>query len=197
MDIKISSLSPLAIQAQGEGVNITAHATGNEHLRGTWKAWVDWNKDGDFNDAGEEVYNIQGFAGSSVTFGFVIPAAQTPGNYRMRIRVNNGTDWLGGETFGFDFSPCDNFTEGGWFGDDNYGETEDYLFTVIENCSAKIDNVTHGSNCGTGTVTLGATGTVGTVAYRWYANETGGAPITTTGTGSWTTQALVLQPLIG
>ena len=183
-----TSLSPLAIQAQGEGVNITAHATGNVHLRGTWKAWVDWNKNGDFDDAGEEVYNIQGFAGSSVTFGFVIPAAQTPGNYRMRIRVNNGTDWFGGETFGFDFSPCDDFENGFW--EDNYGETEDYLFTVIENCSAKIDNVTHGSNCGTGTVTLQATGTAGTTAYNWYANETGGAPIATTGTGSWTTPSI-------
>ncbi len=186
-----TSLTPLAIQAQGEGVNITANCTGNTHLRGTWKAWVDWNDDGDFNDSGELVYNIQGFAGSSVTFGFVIPASQTPGNYRMRIRVNNGSSWLGSETFGFNFSSCDNFEYGsGMFSDDNYGETEDYLFTVIANCAATITSVTNGSTCGSGIVNLNASGSSGTTEYRWYTSETGGSPVATTPTGSWNTPSL-------
>ncbi|AWM14260.1 hypothetical protein DI487_10610 [Flavobacterium sediminis] len=186
-----TSLTPLAIQAQGEGVNITANCTGNDHLRGTWKAWVDWNNDGDFSDSGELVYDIQGFAGSSVTFGFVIPASQTPGDYRMRIRVNNGSSWLGSETFGFNFSSCDNFEYGsGMFSDDNYGETEDYIFTVIENCSATITDVTNGSTCGSGIVSLNANGSSGTTEYRWYANETGGSPLATTPSGNWNTPNL-------
>jgi hypothetical protein len=186
-----TTLPTLAIQAQGEGINITANSTGNVLLRGTWKAWVDWNGDGDFNDSGELIYNIQGFAGSSVTFGFVIPAGQTPGDYRMRIRVNNGSSWLGGETFGFDFSPCDDFNMGsGMFSDDNYGETEDYLFTVIENCATRITSVTNGNTCGSGAVTLNTTGSSGTTQYKWYTNETGGTPIATTTTGTWTTPVL-------
>jgi hypothetical protein len=189
-----TALTPLAEQAQGEGVNIVAYATGTAHLRGTWKAWVDWNKDGDFTDAGEEVYNIYGFAGSSVTFGFAIPATQTPGNYKLRIRVNNGTDWFGDETFGFDFTPCDNFTTPGGFSDDNYGETEDYLFKVIAKCNSLITTITDGERCGTGTVSLGATATSGVTEFRWYSALTGGALIgtsTPTGTSTtWTTPSL-------
>ena len=89
-----TSLPNIAVQAQGEGLNVLAYSTGATLLRGTWKAWVDWNVDGDFDDAGEEVYNLYGFVGSSVTFGFVIPPAQTPGNYRLRIRVNKGLFYM-------------------------------------------------------------------------------------------------------
>ena len=184
-----TTLSPLASQAQGEGVNIVAYATGTTMLRGAWKAWVDWNKDGDFTDAGEEVFNIYGFAGGSVTFGFAIPAAQTPGNYRMRIRVNNGTNWLGSETYGFDFTSCSNFTTtGGWFPDSDYGETEDYLFTVVAKCNSLITAVGNGETCGTGTVVLEATASTGVTEFRWYSALTGGTLVgTSTPTGLTTT----------
>ena len=190
-----TTLSPLASQAQGEGVNIVAYATGTTMLRGTWKAWVDWNNDGDFTDTGEEVFNIYGFAGGSVTFGFAIPAAQTPGNYRMRIRVNNGTNWLGNETYGFDFTSCSNFTTtGGWFPDSDYGETEDYLFTVVAKCNSLITAVGNGETCGTGTVNLGATASSGVTEFRWYNALTGGTLVGTsvpTGlTTTWTTPSI-------
>lgn len=182
-----TTLPVKAIQAQGEGINIVARSNGIVHVRGTWKAWVDWNKNGTFQPATEEVYNIQGFAGADATFGFVIPPTTPPGDYRIRIRVNNGTDWLGGETFGFDFSPCDNFTEGVWFGDDNYGETEDYLFTVVTKCNSLITSITNGETCGTGTVNLGATATAGVTEFRWYTTATGGSYTTSPVVGSSTT----------
>ncbi|MEZ4852772.1 GEVED domain-containing protein [Flavobacterium sp.] len=185
-----TTLTPLAEQAQGEGVNIVAYATGTTFLRGTWKAWVDWNKDGDFTDAGEEVFNIYGFAGGSVTFGFAIPTAQAPGDYRLRIRVNNGDD--GAETFGFDFDPCDDFDSGFW--EDNYGETEDYLFTVVAKCNSLITSVTDGEICGTGTVDLEAEATSGVTEFRWYNALTGGSLVgTSTPSGTtttWTTPSL-------
>lgn len=49
--------------------------------------WVDWNKDGDFVDAGESVYNSAGYV-SGVTSSFTVPAAQAVGDYRMRIIAN-------------------------------------------------------------------------------------------------------------
>ena len=52
-----TGLTPLAQQAQGEGVNIKVSCTGtgtNRFLRGRWKAWVDWNGNGDFTDPGED-----------------------------------------------------------------------------------------------------------------------------------------------
>ena len=181
-----TTLPVKAIQAQGEGINIVARSNGTVHVRGTWKAWVDWNKNGTFQPATEEVYNIQGFAGADATFGFVIPPTTPPGDYRIRIRVNNGTNFWG-ETFGFDFSPCDNFTEGGWFGVDNYGETEDYLFTVVTKCNSLITSITNGETCGTGTVNLGATATAGVTEFRWYTTATGGSYTTSPVVGSSTT----------
>lgn len=182
-----TGLANKARQAQGEGINVVATSDGTTLVRGTWKAWVDWNKDGDFYDAGELVYNIYGFVGKNVTFGFVIPAGAIPGDYRIRIRVNNSAD-MWGEAYGFDFNPCENFGSSG--GITNYGEAEDYLFTVISSCDANIATVTNGNSCGPGTVNLAATGTGGVTQYRWYANEFGGAPIATTAAGNWTTPVL-------
>lgn len=51
------------------------------------KIWVDWNNDGDFNDAGEEVYS--GLSGTTspntLSSSFVVPAGATIGNHRVRI----------------------------------------------------------------------------------------------------------------
>ena len=75
---------PKAIQAQGEGVNLEVQASN----LGIIKAWVDWNKDGDFSDPGELVYTSGNISCLSTTFGFVIPTIQPIGDYRIRIRIN-------------------------------------------------------------------------------------------------------------
>ena len=62
---------PKSIQAQGGAINMKLSSNS---VRGFWKVWVDWNKDGDFLDSGEEVYNPGGFLFSSTTFGFIIPS---------------------------------------------------------------------------------------------------------------------------
>ena len=185
-----TTLPNKAIQAQGEGVNIVARSAGADFTRGTWKAWVDWNKNGTFEPSTEEVYNIQGFASADVTFGFVVPPATTPGDYRIRIRVNNGFDWwYFAETLGFDFLPCDDFEENApydsWIED--HGETEDYLFTVVAKCNSLITSKADGSTCGTGAVSLGATATSGVTEFRWYTTATGGSYTTSAPTGLSTT----------
>lgn len=174
-----TSLSNIAKQAQGEGVNISMQMSS----RGYVKAWVDWNKDGDFTDANETVYNTAGIATYSTTFGFVVPSNQAVGNYRIRIRVNKDDNTYPYDTNAIStFDSCQNINY--------YGETEDYLFTVIASCSAIISSVTDGSNCGAGAVTLSATATGSPTQFKWYANEFGGTPIATTATGSWTTPSL-------
>lgn len=167
------SLGSRATQAQGEGVNIFVN-TGTGGVRNYLKAWVDWNKDGAFDTTTEVVYQCTS-AFLNTTFGFQIPIDATPGNYRIRLRVNSSTS--GNNTFG----PCGNLTTG--------GETEDYLFTVIENCAAKITSITDGVNCGTGSVTLNAVGSSGTTSYRWYESATGGTYTSTTST-SWDTPSI-------
>ncbi|UQD54974.1 GEVED domain-containing protein [Flavobacterium sp. K5-23] len=188
-----AALPSKAKQAAGEGINIVSTCDGTVMGRGTWKAWVDWNNDGDFVDAGEEVYNIQGWVGQTQTFGFVIPAGQTPGDYRIRIRVNNGETYYGPptkawvENYGFDFNPCENFGSPG--SAKYYGEAEDYLFTVISSCASKITSITPNFTCGTDTVNLAASG-IGAIGYNWYDSEFEGNLLATTATGNWKTSPI-------
>ena len=196
-------------QAQGGGVNISFES----NSRGTWKAWVDWNKDGDFTDAGELVYTSAGVAMITNTFGFIIPNGATPGDYRVRIRTYNAFgnynatggacddpsyEYYGDGAGHFDsctqFNTYSQFINNGCGGATvnftEYGEAEDYLFTVVEMCLANIVTVTDGEICGPGAVNVSVTGTPGTTQYRWYSAETGGALLATTATGNWTTPAI-------
>ena len=174
-----SAIPDRSRQAQGEGINISTQTTN----RGYLKAWVDWNRDGDFQDAGETVYDVGGIASYSTTFGFIIPPAQPIGNYRVRIRINKDDNVAPIDPNAIStFDECQNI--------DYYGETEDYTFTVVASCSAIITSVTDGTTCGTGTVDLNATSAGSPTEYRWYTTEFGGTPLGTTATGSWTTPSI-------
>ena len=176
-------------QAQGEGINIyVGGANSSSANRGHWKAWVDWNKDGTFSESSEKVYDSGDIATSTTTFGFVIPPTAAPGDYRIRIRVYNSYKNGGGESWSYNFTACEIFSgSGGW---NEYGEAEDYLFTVEESCPAIIKSVTNGQSCGSGPIALAATGSIGTTSFLWYSNLTGGTALATTPTGSWTTLPL-------
>lgn len=173
-----------SIQAQGEGINVFVETVGG---RGHIKAWVDWNLDGLYDFNTEEVFDSATIGTSSTTFGFVIPPTQPLGDYTIRIRLYNsfaGTN----EYFGYDFDSCEDINTNAGYTE--YGETEDYTFTVIQSCPAIIDSITEGSNCGNGTVDLEAVGSTGTLLYHWYANDTDATPIASTASTSWTTPAL-------
>lgn len=123
------------------------------------KAWVDWNQNGVY-DSTEKVYDSGSILGPGTIFGFVVPAGTAPGIYKIRLRTHRGT-WY--------YRPCGSLSD---------GETEDYKFEVIADCSAKIiaTNVgpDDGFRCGTGPVRITAQGSVGTTHYRWYDSEFGG-----------------------
>lgn len=174
-----TALATKSQQAQGEGVNIYFESPNSGYM----KAWVDWNKDGDFGDAGETVYDAGGTSLASTTLGFIIPGTAPIGDYRVRLRISGRN--LSGSDAGFAWDSCTTNLA-------YYGETEDYLFTVVASCAAKINTITNGSTCGTNTVTLGATATAGTTQFRWYAAQTGGTqlPGSPTATGSWTTPSI-------
>ncbi|WP_310556847.1 GEVED domain-containing protein, partial [Flavobacterium sp.] len=174
-----TALPNKAIQAQGEGINITTQIGSG---RGYTKAWIDWNKDGVFADPGERVYNTAGISTAATVFGFVIPAAQAVGDYRIRIRVSQDDAVAPFDPNAINnFNPCQNIIY--------FGETEDYLFTVIPSCSANVTSVTNGEVCGSGTVTLGAASTIGGVTgFNWYTTPIGGTAV---GSGaSFTTPVL-------
>lgn len=74
-----------------------------------WKVWIDYNKNGSFNDTGENVYSGSGKTAKSGTF--TVPTSVLTGNTRMRVSMQYKT------------SPtsCGTFT---------YGEVEDYTVTI-------------------------------------------------------------------
>ena len=76
--------------------------------------WVDWNRDGDFTDQGENVFTSttgQGPFSGNIT----IPASATPGPVRLRIRLHDTNN-------GPNSSSC---------GSSTYGEVEDYTLNIL------------------------------------------------------------------
>ena len=79
------------------------------------RIWIDWNSNGVFETDELMTESTAVIAtGGTFTGDFTVPAGTPNGDYRMRVRVVEGNT-------GFD--PCTIY---------NYGETEDYTFTVID-----------------------------------------------------------------
>jgi len=75
-----------------------------------WKVWIDYNKDGDFADTGEQVY-----AGSGTTAKkskFTVSSSASTGKTRMRVSMKYGATPTYCETF-------------------SYGEVEDYSANIL------------------------------------------------------------------
>lgn len=76
-----------------------------------WRIWVDFNRDGDFDDAGELAFDAGGTSTSSVSGSFTVPAGASLGNTRMRVSMKyNGAS-----------TACEAFS---------YGEVEDYILSI-------------------------------------------------------------------
>ena len=76
-------------------------------------AWIDFNNDFDFNDAGEQVAYVLVATGWVNTFNVTIPLASYTGSVRMRVRISYQPDGA--------ITPC---------GPASYGETEDYTINI-------------------------------------------------------------------
>ncbi len=89
-----------------------------------WRIWIDFNKDGDFEDADEEVF-APAATSSAVSGTFNVPSSFS-GQTRMRISMK----WNGVPT------PCESFS---------YGEVEDYTVSTgtdaIDNSNSSTDEV--------------------------------------------------------
>jgi chitodextrinase len=74
--------------------------------------WIDYNQDGDFDDAGEQVWTKAASSTTPVSGTFTIPATATTGATRMRVSMKyNGIP-----------TACEAFS---------YGQVEDYTVTII------------------------------------------------------------------
>ncbi|MCR9054015.1 MAG: GEVED domain-containing protein [Phaeodactylibacter xiamenensis] len=53
-----------------------------------WRVWIDFNQDGDFADAGEQVVSTSGSGFAPVTVSLDIPSSASLGTTRMRVAMN-------------------------------------------------------------------------------------------------------------
>lgn len=74
-----------------------------------WKLWIDYNKDGDFADTGEQVY--AGSGKTAKTSSFTVPSTASTGATRIRVSMK----------YSATPSYCETFT---------YGEVEDYTANI-------------------------------------------------------------------
>ena len=129
--------------------------------------FIDFNHDGDFDDAGETVYTSAGpLASGTVTGSIVIPALSSSvlsGRTKLRIRLHDTGN-------GPNPTSC---------GTSTAGQVEDYTIdiqTCLEaNISSQPQNVTI-CNGGSGSVTIGITGT--NLTYQWQISTNGGGTFT-------------------
>ncbi|MFT5337335.1 MAG: hypothetical protein ACI9YL_001337 [Luteibaculaceae bacterium] len=87
-----------------------------------WRVWIDFNKDGDFDDANELAFDAGGTSSANVSGNVVVPSGAASGLTRMRISMKyNGAS-----------TPCESF---------GYGEVEDFLVNVTANMPNKYATV--------------------------------------------------------
>ena len=124
-----------------------------------WKIWIDYNKDGDFDDAGELVFNAGALSKSAVTGNMTIASTAT-GSTRMRVSMK----YNGAQT------SCESF---------GYGEVEDYTinFGAAQTCAVPAG--LSASNVATTSATLSWGAVTGATSYN--------VRFRPTGTSTWTT----------
>lgn len=81
-------------------------------------AWIDYNNDGTFSFADEQIFFIEGPSAATGSYTFTIPATATPGVKRMHVRLSVGQNSY--------YGPCEMSMN---------GDTEDYL-VVLQTSSA-------------------------------------------------------------
>ncbi|WP_428743515.1 M4 family metallopeptidase [Tenacibaculum sp.] len=93
-------------------ITITPKWTGTTYNEG-YGVWIDYNKDGDFSDAGETVWTKAASKTTPVSTSFTVPASASEGATRMRIVMKyNATPTACEATF-------------------SYGEVEDYTVNIV------------------------------------------------------------------
>ncbi|MPM20052.1 hypothetical protein SDC9_66479 [bioreactor metagenome] len=150
-------------QMQTQTVTFSITETGGTMHFGIW---VDWNDDGDFSDAGEEVYYNSTY-NTTVSGSFTVPLTAAAGSHRMRV-VGNESGTVAACT-GSAYTECEDYT---------------IIVTALPNCSgtpnAGTATISSASGCASTNFTLTATGLsiANGITYQWQSG--------TTATGPWT-----------
>jgi chitodextrinase len=129
-------------------VNLTpgfASSTYDEY----WKIWIDLNKDGDFEDAGELIFDAGALSKNAVSGTATIPVGTTAKTTRMRVSMKYNAEQTSCETF-------------------SYGEVEDYKVNIIES-----GDDTEAPTAPTGLSSSGITQTTFTLSWNASSDNVG------------------------
>lgn len=141
-----------------------------------WKAWIDYNRDGDFDDAGELVYNAGALSKTAVSGSIAISSAAS-GTTHMRVSMKYNAAQTACETFG-------------------YGEVEDYTVSFAAPTACAVPASLAASNMTASAATLSWVAVSGAGSYNvryratgtstWATGSTAGTSVSATGLSAGT-----------
>lgn len=114
-----TSISTNATRGTAYTITITPSWTSSTYSEG-YSVWIDYNKDGDFTDSGEQVWTKTASTTTPVSGSFTIPTGATLGATRMRVSMKYNAVPTACEAF-------------------SYGQVEDYTVNIVS--SGKNDEV--------------------------------------------------------
>jgi hypothetical protein len=106
-----TGLSTTLIRGAARTISLRAGFASSAYAE-KWVVWIDYNRDGDFTDAGETVATTTSSGIAAVTASFTVPATASLGKTRMRVAMRFDATPL----------PCGSYS---------YGEVEDYSVTIL------------------------------------------------------------------
>ena len=116
-----TALSTNLVRGTSNTITITPTWTGTVYSE-AYRVYIDYNKDGDFTDAGESVYSRARTTVTPVSGSFTVPAAATLGSTRMRVIMRYNTTPT---------TPCGTF---------DYGQVEDYTVNITSSAREEVSN---------------------------------------------------------
>ncbi|MEP4534129.1 MAG: M4 family metallopeptidase [Cyclobacteriaceae bacterium] len=162
-----TSISTSLTQSTAYTITITPTWTGTVYNEG-YSVWVDYNADGDFDDAGEQVWTQAATNATSVGGSFTVPSSSTAGTTRMRVSMKyNGIP-----------TSCESFS---------YGEVEDYNVVIggaaADTQAPTVPSGLASSNVTTTSFTLSwsaSSDNIGVTGYNVFSNGTNIGTVTGT-----------------
>lgn len=162
-----TAISTNLSQSTAYTITVTPTWTGSAYPEG-YSVWIDYNKDGDFVDAGEQVWTLAASTTTPVSGSFTVPAAAPTGATRMRVSMKyNGIP-----------TACEAFS---------YGQVEDYTVNIqaasADTTAPSVPTSLAASGTTQTTTNLSwtaSTDNVGVTGYDVYQGATLKATVTTT-----------------
>lgn len=100
-----------------------------------WRLWIDYNRDGDFSDSGEQIG--QGSGTGTLSGALSVSSNATPGTTRMRVAMK----------YNAYSTPCETFS---------YGEVEDYTVTIGSALPGENEGITNATGLESNSLDKGA-----------------------------------------